>query len=255
MAVEYDEALETAADYPPERAARMVRAALGLPGLEVAVRDVMPWQRSSQMADRMAEGRVFLAGDAAHAIPPNGGLGGQAAIQDAADLAWKIAFVLNRQAGPRLLETFATERYPVTERTLDRQTTVYLDRTRARGGPPRDGIEPGYLEVALGYRYRSVAVLDDMPDDDRLDEDPREPSGRPGTRLPHAPFEFAGKTISSLDWQGAASPFLPGRMARDGRTRRERLALLCRLTGWAAIFWVTCPDFWRGPGWARKELC
>ena len=210
VAVEYDEALETAADYPPERAARMVRAALGLPGLEVAVRDVMPWQRSSQMADRMAEGRVFLAGDAAHAIPPNGGLGGQAAIQDAADLAWKIAFVLNRQAGPRLLETFATERYPVTERTLDRQTTVYLDRTRARGGPPRDGIEPGYLEVALGYRYRSVAVLDDMPDDDRLDEDPREPSGRPGTRLPHAPFEFAGKTISSLDLAGRGFALLAG---------------------------------------------
>ena len=233
----------------------MVRAALGLPELEVAVRDVMPWQRSSQMADGMAEGRVFLAGDAAHSIPPNGGLGGQAAIQDASDIAWKIAFVLNGQAGPRLLETYAAERYPVAERTLDRQTTVYLDRTRARAGPPRDGIEPGYLEVALGYRYRSVAVLDDMPDDDRLDEDPREPSGRPGTRFPHATFELAGKMISTLDLADAASLFLPGRMARDGRRRRERLALLCRLTGWGAIFWVTCPDFWCGPGWARKELC
>ena len=210
VAVEYDNSLETAADYPPERAARMVRTALGLPELEVAVRDVMPWQRSSQMADRMAEGRVFLAGDAAHSIPPNGGLGGQAAIQDASDIAWKIAFVLNGQAGPRLLETYAMERYPVTERTLERQTTVYLDRTRGRGGPPRDGIDAGYLEVAMGYRYRSVAVLDDVPDDDRLDEDPREPSGRPGTRLPHATFEFAGNMISSLDLAGRGFALLAG---------------------------------------------
>ena len=90
--------------------------------------------------------------------------------RNSADIAWKIAFVLNGQAGPGLLETYATERYPVAKRTLDRQTTVYLDRTRARGGPPRDGIDPGYLEVALGYRYRSAAVLHDVPDDGRLDE-------------------------------------------------------------------------------------
>ena len=47
------------------------------------------------MADWFADGRVFLAGDAAHVMPPAGAYGADTGIQDAANLAWKLAYVLN----------------------------------------------------------------------------------------------------------------------------------------------------------------
>src|SRR5271154_3643558 len=102
----------------------------------------MPWEMSSLVAERMAEGRVFLAGDAAHTMPPTGGLGGQTAIQDAADLAWKIAAVRSGQAGPALLDTYAAERHPVAELTVARQTANYFERMRPdRADPAATGDE------------------------------------------------------------------------------------------------------------------
>jgi putative polyketide hydroxylase len=203
VSVEYDPGRERAADYDPDRAARMVRAALGLPDLDVTILDVTPWTMSSQIADRMAEGRVFLAGDAAHTMPPTGGLGGQTAIQDAADLAWKLALVLRGQAGPALLETYQAERHPVAELTVIRQTANYVERMRPdRTDLSVAGAETDYLSVAMGYRYRSAAIIDDASDDGGLTEDPSRPTGRPGTRLPHRPLERDGRTISTLDLVG-----------------------------------------------------
>jgi putative polyketide hydroxylase len=158
---------------------------------------------SPQIAVRMAEGRVFLAGDAAHTMPPTGGLGGQTAIQDAADLAWKLALVLRRQAGPALLETYQAERHPVAELTVVRQTANYVERMRPdHTDLSVAGAETDYLSVAMGYRYRSFAIIDDVSDDGGLTEDPLRPTGRPGTRLPHRPLEQDGRTISTLDLVG-----------------------------------------------------
>nr|WP_294524858.1 FAD-dependent monooxygenase [uncultured Rhodopila sp.] len=255
VAVEYDPALETTFDFPPERTAGLVRAALGVAELEVEVREVMPWQRSSQMADRMAEGRVFLVGDAAHTMPPNGGLGGQTAIQDAADIAWKLAFVLKDQAGPGLLDTYAIERHPVAERTVDRQTTVYLDRVRQRGAPQAGGMDASYLEAAMGYRYRSFAILDDAPEDHRLAEDPRQPSGRPGTRLPHAVVTVGDRVISTLDLAGAGFCLLAGPDGADWADAAATVAAQCGIEMAAyragADFAGDVPDFLARTGLGR----
>jgi putative polyketide hydroxylase len=180
VSVEYDPARESPADYHPARAAKMVRLASGLPGLEVSVLDVMPWEMSSRIGDRMALGRVFLAGDAAHTMPPTGGLGGQTAIQDAADLAWKLAMVLQGYAGHALLDTYAAERQPVAELTVARQTANYVERLRPDRTDLSDGgAEADYLAVVLGYRYRSGAIVEDMPDDGQPTEDPRLPRDAP----------------------------------------------------------------------------
>jgi putative polyketide hydroxylase len=200
VSVEYDPSRESAADYDPTRAAGMVRAALGLPGLDVNVLDVIPWEMSSQIADRMAMGHVFLTGDAAHTMPPTGGLGGQTAIQDAGDLAWKLALVLQGHAGPALLDTYASERYPVAELTVARQTANYVERMRPdRTDLTGNGAESDCLSVAMGYRYRSAAVLDDAPDDYGMTADPLHPTGRPGTRLAHMLISHEGHTLSTLD--------------------------------------------------------
>jgi putative polyketide hydroxylase len=203
VSVEYDPARESAADYGQERCAHIVRAALGVKDLAIKVLDVMPWEMSSRLAETMARGRVFLAGDSAHTMPPTGGLGGQTAIQDAADLAWKLAMVLQGQAGPDLIDTYNAERHPVAAMTVNRQTANYVQRMR----PDRkDLVDPDaeldYLSVAMGYVYRSVGVTSDIPDDGSKAESPLKPSGRPGTRLAHVPLARSDAMISTLDLIG-----------------------------------------------------
>jgi putative polyketide hydroxylase len=211
VSVEYDPARETAVDYTPARAAEMVRAALGRPGLDVRIIDTMAWEMSSQIADRMAVGRVFLAGDAAHTMPPTGGLGGQTAIQDAADLAWKLALVLRGEAGARLLDTYAAERQPVAELTVARQTANYVERMRPdRKDLPASGEEPDWLSVATGYRYRSLAVLNEPLDDGKPTENPLRPTGRPGTRLAHMIVTRENRRMSTLDFAGAGFVLIAG---------------------------------------------
>ena len=67
------------------------------------------------LADRMREGRVLLAGDAAHLTPPFLGQGLGAGLRDAANLAWKLDLVLRGLAPDRLLDTIEAERQPQTE--------------------------------------------------------------------------------------------------------------------------------------------
>jgi putative polyketide hydroxylase len=199
ISVEYDPARETAADYTPARCVEMVRAAMGVSDISVEILDVMPWEMSAQLAERMRQGRVFLAGDAAHTMPPTGGLGGQTGMQDAADLAWKLAMVLQGQAGSALLDTYETERHPVAALTVARQTANYAERLRPdRKDLAKSSDGNDYISVALGYRYRSSAVLIDGTDTGAQAESPFAQNGSPGTRLPHVALQRDNETISSL---------------------------------------------------------
>ena len=203
VSVEYDPSRETPADYDEARCVRMVRAAMGMPEMDMRILDTMPWEMSSLLAERMAEGRVFLAGDAAHTMPPTGGLGGQTAIQDAGDLAWKLALVLKGKAGAALLDTYDAERRPVAALTVARQTENYVERMRPDRTDLSDpAMESDYLTVAMGHRYRSDAILSDTPDDGAPGDDPLHPTGRPGTRLAHVPLLRDSRTISTLDLIG-----------------------------------------------------
>jgi putative polyketide hydroxylase len=202
--IEYDPTLEGASEFGQARCKQMIRAALGMPDLDVTVIDIVPWEISGLAAARMSEGRTFLVGDAAHAMPPFGGLGGQVAIQDAADLAWKLAMVVKGQAERSLLDTYHSERLPVGGLATARQLASWVAHMR----PDRaDLVDPwaqwDSLGVAMGYRYRSAAILDDGTDDGAPVEDPRHPSGSPGTRLAHVALEQHAKPISSLDLVGS----------------------------------------------------
>ena len=75
---------------------------------------------SHRLADRYGAGRVFIAGDAAHIHPPTGGQGMNTGIQDAINLAWKLALVVDGVAEPALLETYHLERHPVGEEVVGR---------------------------------------------------------------------------------------------------------------------------------------
>ena len=79
-------------DWDPNDLARhvveAVRAATGLPGLDPDIEDIQTWTTGAYVADRWRAGRIFLAGDAAHVMPPYGGFGGNTGVADAHNLAW-----------------------------------------------------------------------------------------------------------------------------------------------------------------------
>ncbi|MGH3280383.1 MAG: FAD-dependent monooxygenase, partial [Trebonia sp.] len=106
-----------------QRALELLRAAIGVPDIPVVIDDIAPWEAVADAAERFQEGRVFLAGDAAHVVPPNGGFGGNTGVQDAHNLAWKLALTLKGVAGPGLPQTYDAERRPVGELTVEQAYT------------------------------------------------------------------------------------------------------------------------------------
>ncbi|MEU8385318.1 FAD-dependent oxidoreductase, partial [Streptosporangium sp. NPDC048865] len=98
------------ADFTEEVCLAAVRAAVGMPDLPVTVLGVMPWLQQALVATAFRAGPVFLAGDAAHVATPQGGFGMNCGIQDAHNLAWKLAAVLRGTAGEELLDTYEAER-------------------------------------------------------------------------------------------------------------------------------------------------
>ena len=97
----------------------MARAHTGIDDLDVQIIHRSIWRVSRQVAETFARGRVFLAGDAAHRFPPTGGFGLNSGVQDAHNLAWKLAFVLRGHASEKLLESYDPERRPVAESNAD----------------------------------------------------------------------------------------------------------------------------------------
>ena len=152
----------------PERAVDIVRAAIGAPAAEIAITQIIPWRTVADNAERYSQDRVFLVGDAAHTMPPNGGYGGNTGVQDTHNLAWKLALVLNGLAGPELLDSYDAERRPFGALTVDQAYARYVRRTA-----PYLGIETvaplvDDWAMEIGHHYRSSAVLNE-PDDFRLD--------------------------------------------------------------------------------------
>ncbi len=103
----------------------LIRRSTGLHDLGIEVVRTDPWSAYSLIADRYADRRVFLAGDACHLHPPFGGFGMNMGIGDAVDLGWKLGAVLNGWGGPSLLDTYEQERRPVHQRVIQEAETNY----------------------------------------------------------------------------------------------------------------------------------
>ena len=213
----FDPAVESEASYDAERCAGIVREALAEPDLDLDVENVGSWLMTAQVADRYREGAVFLVGDAAHRFPPTGGLGLNTGVQDAHNLAWKLAAVHHGWAPASLLASYERERRPVARHNADQSlrnalrlievsqalgVTDFSEESGARMEATladeagmrrvREAIErqaehfdmPG---LQLGFRYGAGALV---PEEGAADAPPDlrrfEPSGAPGSRLPHA---------------------------------------------------------------------
>ncbi|WP_343245151.1 FAD-dependent monooxygenase [Streptomyces sp. SID14478] len=105
---------------------------------------------AARQAARYRDGRVLLAGDAAHIHFPAGGQGLNMGVQDAVNLGWKLASVVRGQAPESLLDSYHAERHPVAERVLH--------NTRAQSALVRPGPQTDALREVFG----ALMVFDDV---------------------------------------------------------------------------------------------
>lgn len=220
--VEYDpDAGQTAADFTAAHCRELIRAAIGDAELEVEVRSALSWRVRGQLADRFADGRVFLAGDAAHAVPPIGAFGLNTGIADAHNLAWKLAAVLHGHADPALLDSYQAERRPVAALTLEQAMLRLADpRLHWDTGPQADAARAaaGVLRapvVHLGYRYDSGAVVGPRPDPPSTVDVERILDGTPGSRVPHVWLDRDGAQLSTVDLVASGFTVLTGTSGGD----------------------------------------
>ncbi len=193
-----------------QRATELLRGAIGVPGIPVVIDHIATWQAVAEGADRYQSGRVFLAGDAAHVVPPNGGYGGNTGIQDAHNLAWKLALVLARTADPALLHTYDAERRAVGDLTVEQAYARYVTRVAPYLAAPDVKPLVDDFSMEIGYCYNSPAVILGSDDTAPLHEHPAASHGRPGSRAPHVVLDRAGSTLSTLDLLGRNFVLLAG---------------------------------------------
>lgn len=208
---------ESLADYPEDVCAAIVRRALGTDTIPFVIRTIAPWTMTAQVAERYRAGRVFLVGDAAHRFPPTGGLGLNTGVQDTHNLVWKLAAVEAGRAEDTLLDTYEQERRPIAQENADvslrnamKMMEVFQAITTARddaGAAPAIGAAIAnqaehfdMLGLQLGFAYEAGALTPDGTTKPVAENPIRSfvPSGRPGSRLPHAWLDDAA-TASTLD--------------------------------------------------------
>jgi 2-polyprenyl-6-methoxyphenol hydroxylase-like FAD-dependent oxidoreductase len=202
-------AANAASDIGEPRLIELVRAGIGVPDIPVTITGVSRWRATSDVARRFREGRIFLAGDAAHLMPPNGGFGGNTGIHDAHNLAWKIALVLKGVAGPELLSTYEPERKPVGKLTVEQAYTRYVTRTATYLGAKDYEPQVHDFNIELGYLYNSQAILSE-DGAIKVHDDPRRTFGRPGSRAPHVWMSNGAGKISTIDLFGRSFVLLAG---------------------------------------------
>jgi 2-polyprenyl-6-methoxyphenol hydroxylase-like FAD-dependent oxidoreductase len=213
----------------------VIRDLIGL-DIDFEVLRVNGWNHNLLVADRYRDGRVFIAGDAAHLVIPNGGLGMNTAVGDVSNLAWLLSGVVQGWGGSGLLDAYEVERRPVAlfNREASRWATGKLiewkqtvtpeifadgepgDRARRRlaevaEAPTQQSY--GMLGAELGYNYSTSALLipESGPQPD-WDVARYTPSVQPGSRLPHVWLKD-GQAISDRLGQGFTILSLRGKPA------------------------------------------
>ena len=224
-----------------EMAIALVRNLVGAPELEVEISSTSVWGNNKMYATKMNNGRVYCMGDATHRHPPSNGLGSNTSVQDAYNLSWKLAYVLQGKAGESLLDSYSQERAPVAKQIVLRanksieefggilQALGILDTNdpkimQERIDARRDNTPEGAkrraelktaLElkdyefnahgVELGQRYESCAVAKDGTPEPAMTRDPElyyHPTTWPGARLPHVWLGKDGFKVSTKDISG-----------------------------------------------------
>ena len=150
-------------DFTPERSTDLIRLAVGIPDLDVKILGIVPWTASAHVAAAYRRGRIFVAGDAAHEMPPTGGFGLNTGVQDVHNLAWKLSAVLAGAASDELLDTYHDERHPIGQLITEQSLANTLSMGRVGGRAPGPiTARPEYLNeqgLIFGARYASAPLF------------------------------------------------------------------------------------------------
>lgn len=188
-----------------------IRTHVGLPDLDISLINRSIWRVSKQVAETFRRGRVLLVGDAGHRFPPTGGWGMNTGVQDAHNLAWKIAFVLSGVASEELLDSYDTERRPIAHSNADfsfinAQRFSDVDAAARSGDADRIAFWLREFENhthnvgrGLGFHYEAGAVILDGSVPPVADSRRYTATDRPGGRFPHFWLDEQC-TRSTLDW-------------------------------------------------------
>jgi 2,4-dichlorophenol 6-monooxygenase len=230
---------------PPEldddAATKIVHNLIGDDTVPVTIRSTSLWGNNKMYATRYRQDRVFCMGDAVHRHPPSNGLGSNTSVQDAYNLAWKLAYVLRGSAGGGLLDSYDAERAPIgrqivlrANKSIEEFSPIFAalgfsdtsdpdvmnERMRARADDtPQAARQREQLRealalkdyefnahgVELGQRYRSGAVAPDGTPEPEYTRDPElyyQPTTWPGARLPHCWLGADGHRVSTHDLAG-----------------------------------------------------
>ncbi|KAJ5618273.1 hypothetical protein N7528_006916 [Penicillium herquei] len=178
--------------------------AIGPVDVNLKVITTSRWDMSALIADQFSRGRIFLVGDAAHALPPNrGGYGANTGIGDAHNLAWKLAQVLQGVSDSSLLATYEDERLPVAWLRHDQIFARSDYKTLQQKSTPNGNSNSGKIAlpdsaVDFGQLYRSSGILESdasLPDA----QTPEQWRGQPGTRAPHIWLSQHGQKVSTIE--------------------------------------------------------
>lgn len=186
----------------------LLRTALGVPAPDLDVLSALTWRSQMLVADAYSAGRIHLAGDAAHVMPPYAASGANTGIADVHNLAWKLAAVLRGQARPSLLDSYDAERRPAGYFVADQ--SVRRSAAFGAAGPDPDPASLAHpLVLALGgFQYTHGALIaDGVTDPEPVTE--FAPAGRVGTRVPHRWLDHT-RTRSTIDAAGADWAVLEG---------------------------------------------
>jgi hypothetical protein len=191
---------------------------------EFEILSILPWDRKRVVATRYGQGRIFLAGDAVHQMSPTGGFGMNTGIQEAVDIGWKLAAVLDGWGGGNLLGSYDLERRPVARLLTDEGARNFTQFAKLPVGPEieidtaegeafraefqkilyglRMDREYDTNGIVLGYRYEgSPIIVPDGSPEPEFEVINYTPTARPGHRAPHA-WVGDGEEKSTLDLFG-----------------------------------------------------
>jgi 2,4-dichlorophenol 6-monooxygenase len=224
-----------------ELATEIAHKLIGDSSIPITIKSHSIWTVNNMYATRLSSGRVFCMGDAVHRHPPSNGLGSNTSVQDAYNLAWKLAAVLRGHAAPALLDSYDEERAPVAK-----QIVIRANQSIAEFGPifealgllntedfavmrehmaarkdnnPEAAAQREALRKAIAFkdyefnchgvelnqRYVSGAVVPDADPDPGFARDAElyyQPTTRAGAHLPHVWLQKAGRPVSTLDAAG-----------------------------------------------------
>jgi 2-polyprenyl-6-methoxyphenol hydroxylase-like FAD-dependent oxidoreductase len=267
--------------FDPEMFHRQLAVAVGVE-LPYEMKSTSIWTAGySLVAEKMSEGRVFLAGDSAHLFTPTGGLGYNTGIEDAANLAWKLEALLKGSAGPGLSASYELERRPAALRNTSfaREFADSIGHVKAteaamRPGPEGDAARRALSEylgfhaarefsipgVQLGVRYEGSPLVSSEGGSSTTDAaNFYIPTARPGHRAPHYWLADGGSlydrfgagftllALGGADDAEATARLLAVRHGVDLRAVTVREAEL--RDGYQADFALVRPDLhvaWRG---------